>query len=1113
MDQLIAIFVLFGMLIVGYVFFTAPRRPRAPEEGQDTGDSDPNPDSGSGSQTDSEDLNSIAAELETPFEKMAHPGDALTDPLFERAVGLLCTDDYPATRVMNYALGSNWVLQCAGFEALRRRDDSANLLDRARTRLADLWAWPLYFAIRYLDSKSSGPEIVNILVSAREWWPKNPMLCEELGTVFRRRLGDGEQVVLGRQFSALPPENRNHVVWFVAALPQDVRPRLEAVIARYARNAIDEPFLRSVGELLTTHRIDEPVYATKQLSRLLKELAAEAADNKPTSILIVGESGVGKTALRREFARQLLGQGWRIFKTAASNIIADKIYIGEIEGQVRRLSENATVAKHVAVFVDRLNELDEFGRHKDKNSSVLDQLWPKIESREMFFVSETTPSGLQAMLRRFPSLPTAMKVVRMVPADEQATAEMANALLDQAGIDVSQSQKDEVVAEALQLSEQYLSHKALPGSVLSLVELSVLRAQRDEDDQSLNRTHVLGALSQVSGLPTDVLDERQQLDVDAIRDAFTKRIIGQDEAVECLVERIAMLKAGLTDPSRPVGVFLFAGPTGTGKTEIAKTLAEFLFGSPEQMIRLDMSEYQNPDSAWRLIDEGDSHGNKGSLATRIREQPFSVVLLDEFEKAHVKVWDMFLQVFDDGRLTDSKGGLADFRHSIIILTSNLGSKISNEAGIGFTSARGEFSADDVMRTVNRTFRREFVNRLDRVVVFNPLGRDVMRAILRKELQLALERRGLRTKQWAVEWEDSAVEFLLDEGFTPDLGARPLRRAIEKHLLAPLSITMVQNEAPDGEQFLFVRSNGEALQVEFIDPDADEISESPQESEDPAPDLTVQSILQATTMPKGASALLATEMAMVQERVASDAWADRKAGLIAQMNGADFWEHDNRHAVMDQIELMDRIDTAASVLGRLAGRLERSGRNTSLIKGIANRIFVLREGLRDFDDRRSTQAIIGVRLVTADAGLPGANAFRDNLIHMYRNWARARGMRLRELDASRCRYEALFLVSGFGSFGLLDAESGLHVFEVPAGATRFDRIRARVEVAAVPASGLPRHEDNGAVAAGLLDADKTRKVVIVRRYRQEPSPLARDSVRQWRTGRLDFVFDGNFDVIS
>ena len=1056
-------------------------------------------------------LNKIAEKLETPLERLAHPSEALADTNFKRAVEALCSDAYSLLQVKNYALGSNWVLQCIGLEALTRRDDSNDIVDHVRARLSNIWAWPLYFAFRFIESKSSEPEIGNILAGAQYWWSENPMVCEELGTIFRNRLDNGEKIVLGTRFQKLKAENRENVDKFIAVLPDKVREPIEAAVESFKRNAVDERFLRSVGEMLTPEELRGPVFSTPQMSLLHEELASEIAGEEPRSILIVGQSGVGKSALRRLFAKTLLDSGWRVFRTSAANLIADKIYIGEIEGQVRRLGSNATVAKRVVVYVERLEELDELGRHKNKSNSVLDQLWPMINSNEMFFVSETTQNGLQTLLKRFPMLPTVMKVVNMQPETESATAEMADAYLDLADTGVSQSQKDEVVAEALQLSQQYLSHKALPGSVLSLVELAVIRAQRGDAEEPLNRSHVLSALSQVTGLPADVLDERQKLDVATVRDAFTQRIIGQDEAVDCLVERVAMLKAGLTDPTRPVGVFLFAGPTGTGKTEIAKTLAGFLFGSPEQMIRLDMSEFQNADSAWRLIGDDDNRGGSGSLTTRIREQPFSVVLLDEFEKAHVNVWDMFLQVFDDGRLSDVKGRVADFRHSIIILTSNLGSTISNEAGVGFTSTRGEFSTADVMRTVNRTFRREFINRLDRVVVFNPLGRDVMRAILQKELRLAFDRRGLRTKQWAVEWEDSAIEFLLDEGFTPDLGARPLRRAIEKHLLAPLSITLVQNEAPAGEQFLFVRSDGEALQVEFIDPDAEEAEDLA--GADDAADLAIEQLLQTTGVAKGASALLAREMAAIQDRLATDSWADGKSELIAAMNTGDFWERDDRYDVLDRIELVDRIDSAAAVLGKLANRLQHSGSNTRLVKSIANRILVLREGLKDFDERRPTQAIIGVRLVSGDVDMPGAGEFRDRLVRMYRGWARNRGMRLRELDASDCRYEALFLVSGFGSFGLLDAESGLHVFEVPRGETKFDRIRARVEVAPVPAQREDRKQTIATVAADLLDADKTRKVVVVRRYREEPSPLARDSVRNWRTGRLDFVFDGNFDVIG
>jgi ATP-dependent Clp protease ATP-binding subunit ClpC len=177
-----------------------------------------------------------------------------------------------------------------------------------------------------------------------------------------------------------------------------------------------------------------------------------------------------------------------------------------------------------------------------------------------------------------------------------------------------------------------------------------------------------------------------------LRAFFERRVLGQPEAVDCLVERVAMVKAGLTDPTRPQGVFLFVGPTGTGKTEIAKTLAEFLFGSPERMIRLDMSELQTWESQARILGEADETSDSAALVNQIRKQPFSVVLLDEFEKAHPTVWDLFLQVFDDGRLTDKRGNTADFRHSVIILTSNLGATLPHGASVGFAQEQSQFAA-------------------------------------------------------------------------------------------------------------------------------------------------------------------------------------------------------------------------------------------------------------------------------------------------------------------------------------------------------------------------------------------------------------------------------------
>ena len=266
-------------------------------------------------------------------------------------------------------------------------------------------------------------------------------------------------------------------------------------------------------------------------------------------------------------------------------------------------------------------------------------------------------------------------------------------------------------------------------------------------------------------------------------------------------------------------------------------------------------------------------------------------------------------------------------------------------------------------------------------------------------------------------------------------------------------------------------------------------------------------------PVGAEDFLLADLDRVQDRIQSDDWCQAKTALIDEMNCDGFWQSDERHAILDRIELMDRIDTAAKTLRSLADRLTRTGANTRLVQSIAGRLYVLREGLKDFDEKRATQAAIGVRLVTDDARLPGAREFRDDLVEMYQSWARSRGMRLTKLGSRSSRYEALFLVSGFGSFGLLQPETGLHVHEIPSDGNKFDRIRARVQVAPVPTSGPEVLRDIERNATALLDSGKTQKVVIVRRYRREPSPLARDSVRGWRTGKLDQVLAGNFDLIA
>src|SRR5262249_34760898 len=219
------------------------------------------------------------------------------------------------------------------------------------------------------------------------------------------------------------------------------------------------------------------------------------------------------------------------------------------------------------------------------------------------------------------------------------------------------------------------------------------------------------------------------------------------------------------------------------------------------------------------------HSEAETLISRVRKQPFSVVLLDEFEKAHARIWDLFLQVFDDGRLTDTLGQVADFRHCLIILTSNLGATSHQTGGFGFAAPSDVFTAEQVTRAIADAYRPELRNRIDRIIVFRPLTRELMRVILRKELQQVLERRGLRERAWAVEWEPSALEFLLEKGFSSELGARPLKRAIEQYVIAPLAATIVEARFPEGGQFVFFRSNGHAIVAEFVDPDTGATSDA------------------------------------------------------------------------------------------------------------------------------------------------------------------------------------------------------------------------------------------------------------------------------------------------
>ncbi len=1002
----------------------------------------------------SSDLEHALATLRALPKAERRPAALLVNPTFQHAVSLLSGRDDEELFVL---ARRGDLLGKVALEALASRDgDEGPLLLLAPT----VSPANAVFLLRALDRRVRDGLVERLLAAAGPAWLKAPL--EDLRALVRRR---GEVIWLGN----VPDERLDTVTELVEqlgdALPSSVAESLEKRSALREIEGGLSPIGRvrrgpDAAEQADALRLDEP------LEREVEALARAIASDKP--VLVVGKRGSGRISRLRAAGARLAREGWMTFEAGAAEVNAGMSYVGELDGRVRYLV-GALDDKPVLWIMPEFETLLGAGVYRGNPRGLLDLLLAGMAGRRLHIAGVIDPAAYERLVRARPALRDAFDVVRVQPMDEPRTLALAER--------AAPGTERVVLREALTLGRHFLGDDALPGALLSL--LATMRRRRG-DDGPLELADVLATISERSGLPLSLLDDRERLDVDALRSFFSRRVIGQPEAIECVVERIALLKAGLADPTRPQAVLLFVGPTGTGKTEIAKSLAEYLFGSGDRMIRIDLSEYQNPGSARRMLGDDDDFGGDASLVSRIRREPFSVVLLDEFEKADPGVWDLFLQVFDDGRLSDPRGAAADFRHAVIIMTSNLGAKIPTGSGIGFSPATG-FASGAVEKAVTKAFRREFLNRIDRVVVFRPLSRPVMREILGGELEAVLARRGLRSRQWAVEFDDSALEFLLSQGFTPDLGARPLKRAVERHFLTPLALAIAGHETPGGDQFLFVRAGGDGLTVTFEDPDAPEVAVPPAPS---------GATLRTLAREGGAGLeLLEAAFASVSERVEAPDWQAEKAALLARLGEPGFWDDESRFAVLGGVELRDRIEAGLRSAGSLMRRLRNARRQpAALVRRAAQRLILLDAAL---------EALAAGEPADARLGVEGDPEFGPRVAAMYRAWAHERGMRLEvaeERAGRRFRWSAS--VTGFAALRTLVPEAGFHVLEIPDGRGGYDRRRVRVTVSPLDADPAP---------AG--------RAAIVRRYRERPTPLVRDAVRGWRTGKLDTVLAGGFDVVE
>lgn len=558
----------------------------------------------------------------------------------------------------------------------------------------------------------------------------------------------------------------------------------QRAIAEEKGDEEEKSVLNEVGTDLTKSSLDAAYENGKQVENLAEILRAK----QKSSILLVGSAGVGKTAVFHEIVRRrenLELKENQFWATSGSRLIAGQSGFGMWQERCQNLVKEAK-KRNAIIHLGNLIELLEVGKSTHSTQGIASFLRPKIARGEIIVVCECTPEQLPILERRDPYLLGAFQQIKIEEPDKKTSLK----ILESVSKEFAQvtDEKDRLTeTEAIKIVDaihrRFSTYSAFPGKPVRFLRNIFADLERN---QPLSPTKVYREFSNETGLPELLLNDEIPLNLSETEKFFSQKVVGQDEAVKLVTNLIATVKAKLTRPKKPIASFLFIGPTGVGKTELTKSLAEFFFSDKGRMIRFDMSEFSNPLAVQRLI--GGTGEAEGQLTAKVREQPFSVVLLDEFEKAHHSFFDLLLQILGEGRLTDSVGRVADFTNSIIVMTSNLGASEFQRGKSGFlhNSREKQKAVKHFDSAVREFLRPEIYNRLDRIVPFAPLDEKTVAKIAELEIEKLKKRDGLRFRPIKLELDKNALNYLIETGYDIRYGARPLKRTIERELLAPLS---------------------------------------------------------------------------------------------------------------------------------------------------------------------------------------------------------------------------------------------------------------------------------------------------------------------------------------
>ncbi|MFY9889043.1 MAG: ATP-dependent Clp protease ATP-binding subunit, partial [Streptosporangiaceae bacterium] len=633
----------------------------------------------------------------------------------------------------------------------------------------------------------------------------------------------------------------------------------------------DTPTLDEFGRDLTAlareGRIDPVIGRDGEIEQTIEVLSRRGKNNP----VLIGEAGVGKTAIVEGLAQHIVSDevpqtlsGKRVVQLELSGVVAGTRYRGDFEQRLKSIIDE--VREHsdeLIVFIDELHTLVGAGAGAEGGMDAGNMVKPALARGELHVVGATTLDEYRKSIEKDAALARRFQPILVPEPTPEDAIEILRGLRDRYEAHHQVRYADDALVAAVEMSDRYITDRYLPDKAIDLIDQSGARVRlrvktpgidlrdlerqaeelsrdkdqavaseqyeqaskiRDQIEELRRQIEQLGqdesvapvvgvsdiaeVVSRATGVPVQQLTTEEKDRLLGLERYLHERVIGQDEAVSAVAEAVRRSRAGLGDPNRPVGSFLFLGPTGVGKTELARALTEALFGADSRMIRLDMSEFQERHTVSRLVGAPPGYvgyEDAGQLTEAVRRRPYSVVLLDEIEKANPDVFNILLQVLEDGRLTDGQGRTVDFRNTVLIMTSNLGSDLITRKGavLGFAGDQASSQAgqqdqlqDQLMRRLRESFRPEFLNRIDEIIVFSQLSQDELRQIT--SLQLEGTRRRLHAQGVSLHFTEAAIDWIAEHGHQPEFGARPMRRTIQREVDNQLSRMLLDGQIATGQ---------------------------------------------------------------------------------------------------------------------------------------------------------------------------------------------------------------------------------------------------------------------------------------------------------------------------